>query len=321
MNVDRQELRLPGPGARTVPVLTVNSGRPGPSAVVTANLHGDEATGVGAVHALVHRLESALIRGRVTLYPSLNPAGLASGVRGVPGEDLDPNRAFPGEPAGKPVVRHAYAIWTDLLSRRPDVLIDLHTDAGQAVPYALADRVVRASTGKGGASLEDRCASLAEASGFFALREYPVEEYLRYHLEQSLAGAMANHAGVPAVTLEVGPRRWIAADAVEIAVVGALGVLTAAGLCQQPAPARPERLPGRWRRASSPRPRGAGVLVPLVRAGDVVQAGQPIGELRRLDGELIERLVAVEDGVILALAERAWATPAHTPATLAVREG
>ena len=316
MSVDVAELRLPGPGARTVPVLTVNSGRPGPNAVVTANLHGDEATGVGAVHALTRRLEGLLRRGRVTLYPSLNPAGLASGVRGLPGEELDPNRAFPGEPAGKPVIRHAYAIWTDLLSRRPDVLVDLHTDAGGAVPYALADRVI-----KGGANLEDRCAQLAEASGLFALREYPVEEYLRYHLEQSLAGAMANHAGVPAVTLEVGPRRWIAQEAVAIATDAALGVLSAVGLTDTPAPVRPERRPGRWRRAAAPRPRGAGVLVPLVGPGDEVEAGEALAEVRRLDGELVERVLAAETCVVLALAERAWATPSLSFATLAVRDG
>lgn len=315
MNVDKQELRLPGPGGRAVPVLTVSSGRPGPNAVVTANLHGDEATGVAAVHALARRLEAQLTRGRVVLYPSLNPAGLAQGVRGLPGEELDPNRAFPGEPAGRPVVRHAYTVWTDLNLRRPDLLVDLHTDAGGAIPYALADRVIR-----GGPALEDRCFALAEASGLFALREYPVEEYLRYHLEQSLAGAMANQAGVPAVTLEVGPRRWISGEAVEIAVTAALGVLSAVGLVAGPAPVRPERLPGRWRRAAAPRPRGTGVLVPCVKPGDQVAAGEPLAELRRLDGDLIEILLATEDCVVLALPERAWIGPTATVATLAVED-
>lgn len=315
MNVDKQELRLPGPGGRSVPVLTVSSGRPGPIAVVTANLHGDEATGVAVVHALLARLPSTLERGRVVLYPSLNPAGLAQGSRGLPGEEQDPNRVFPGDPSGKTVSRHAYAIWTDLMIRRPDLLVDLHTDSDGAVPYALSDRVVR-----GAAALEDRCFAMAEASGLFALREYPVDEFLRYHLEQSLAGAMANTAGVPAVTLEVGPRRWISGDAVQIALDAALGVLSAVGLTRCPAPVRAERLPGRWRRATAPRSRGAGVLVPVVRPGDQVASGGPIAELRRLDGELIERLVAPEDCVVLALPQRAWTTPAMVVGTLAVLE-
>ena len=316
MNVDKQELRLPGPGGRTVPVFTIQSSRSGPNAVVTANLHGDEATGVGAVHALLERLPSLLERGRVVLYPSLNPAGLAQGTRGLPGEDLDPNRAFPGDPSGKTVIRHAYAVWTDIMLRRPDMLVDLHTDSGGAVPYALSDRVIR-----GGGALEDRCFALAEASGLFALREYPTEEYARYHLEQSLAGAMANTAGIPAVTLEIGPRRWVSGEAVEIAVAATMGVLSAVGLVPGPAPVRPERRPGRWRRADAPRPKGTGLLRPCVKAGDAVAEGAPLAELRRLDGGLIERLLAPSDCVVLALPERAWTTPAMAVATIAVLDG
>src|SRR5262245_34029288 len=97
MSASVTELRLPGPGARSLPVIEVGSGKPGPLAVVTANLHGDEATGVGAVHVLASRLDGLLARGRVRLFPSLNPVGLAQGTRGLPGDELDPNRCFPGD--------------------------------------------------------------------------------------------------------------------------------------------------------------------------------------------------------------------------------
>src|SRR5262245_21517866 len=176
---------------REVPVIAVDSGRSGPTIAVTANLHGDECTGVAAVQALAALLPERLDRGRVWLYPTLNPAGLMHGTRGLPGEDQDPNRSFPGSPAGGPVARHVWHFWDHLLSRRPDLVIDLHTDAACALPYALVDRVVR-----GASALEDRCLGLAMASGLLVLREYPPVQYLKLNLDMSLPGALMNGPGI-----------------------------------------------------------------------------------------------------------------------------
>lgn len=305
------ELRLPGPGGRAIPILEVDSGRPGPLVVVTANLHGDEATGVGAVHALVERLRAGLLRGRVRLFPSLNPAGLAQSLRGLPGEETDPNRCFPGDPVGRPAARHAYALWHGVLAGEPELVIDLHTDAAGAVPYALVDRVIRGSR-----SLEERCLRLAEASGLLVISEYPREEYLRFGLDHSLAGALVNSASVAAVTLEIGPRRWIDPAAVDAACRAALGMLGAMGMVTVD-PATPL---ARLTRVQGPRPAVSGVFAPVVRSGEEVRNGALLAEIRSLGGDVLERLVASRDGLVLALAERAWATPGTSLITLAVRE-
>lgn len=306
------ELRLPSPGGRVIPVVELASGREGPLVVVTANLHGDEATGVGAVHALAARLGAELLRGRLRLFPSLNPAGLAQGVRGLPGEEHDPNRCFPGDPVGRPASRHASALWGGVVAGRPDLVIDLHTDGADAVPYALVDRVVR-----GPLALEERCLGLAEASGLLVVREYPEEDYLRFGLDQSLAGALVNSAAIAAVTLEIGPRRWISPDAVAEAGRATCAILAALGMLQaEPAPRTGER----WTRIQGPRPAVSGVFVPLVRSGARVERGAPLAEIRSLSGGLLERLVALADGLVLSFAERAWATPGTSLLTFAVRE-
>lgn len=313
MRLAVHELRLPGPGAQSVPVIELDSGRPGPLAVVTANLHGDEATGVGAVHALSRRLGALLARGRVRLFPSLNPAGLAQGTRGLPGEELDPNRCFPGDPRGRSASRHAHALWTGILSGRPELVVDLHTDAADAVPYALVDRALRGPRG-----LEERCLELAAATGLLVVREYPAEEYLKSRLDQSLPGALVNEAGIPAITLEIGPRRWISPEAVGLATEATLGVLGAAGLLER-APT-PLQRGERWRRAGGPRIGTSGVFVPLVRSGQQVEEGALLAEIRSLAGGISEVVVAPFAGLVLALAERAWATPGSALVTLAVRD-
>jgi GDPmannose 4,6-dehydratase len=50
---------------------------------------------------------------------------------------------------------------------------------------------------------------LAEATGLTVIRDYATADYVRFTLERSLAGAVLNHGGVPALTIEAGPRRAV----------------------------------------------------------------------------------------------------------------
>ena len=104
--VHRSVEQVAGAGPR-IPVLSLDSGVAGPVVCIGANLHGDESTGLGVVHALDGVLPRLLARGRVFLYPSLNPLGLEQGSRRMPGDGLDPNRAFPGSARGSRAERHA----------------------------------------------------------------------------------------------------------------------------------------------------------------------------------------------------------------------
>ena len=309
--------RLPGAGPE-IPVLDVRAARPGPTVAVVANLHGDECNGVGVVHRLADTLPDTLRAGRVLLVPSLNPDGLREHSRLVPGGGADPNRVFPGDPAGGLVARHAARVWREL--RRLDValLVDLHTDTGGAIPYAIVDRAVR---GPAPERLAARCEALARASGLTVLREYPPDRYLRFGLDRSLPGALVNEAGVPAVTLEVGPRRRVDPAWVEVGVVATLGVLSAAGVVDRPAPAHPTRRGGGpWRRENGPRTSRSGVLEPRVLPGEVVAPGTVLAEVRSLDGRVEETLRASRDGFVVALPERAHVPVGLSAATLAVRD-
>ena len=306
------------PAGNPLPVIQVVGVHPGPCAAVTANIHGDETTGIGVVHNLIRVLPDLLLRGSVCLYPSLNPAGLVSNRRVLPGDGQDLNRMFPGKPRGPASERHAHSIWTDLMSRSPDALIDLHTDVAGAVPYAIVDRVLRVRDRR---RLSGRCARMAEASGLTVLREYPRDRYLRYHLDRSLPGAMVNSNGIPAVTLEIGPRRRLDSNAVALATGAVLGVLTEVGVVNMPARILKERKEGGpWRREGGPRTNHSGILVPQVRPGEDLSRGTAIAEVRTIEGEVLEVLRARASGFIVALPERTHVVPGVACATIAVRD-
>ena len=203
--------------APAVPVITLQSGLPGPRVLITAGVHGDECVGVGVIFSLLELLKTELRAGLVFLAPSLNPEGLRRGTRCLPGDERDLNRLFPGDSRGGLADRHAAAVWEELRDRRPDALIDLHTDSCASIPYALVDRCVRPRADAN--LIEERAWALAEGSGFTALAEYPPDLYRRYQLDRSLTGAMMNLLGVPTVTLECGPRRLLDPAAVEEATV------------------------------------------------------------------------------------------------------
>lgn len=306
------------PSAERVPVIGLSSGTPGPTVVLTANIHGDETTGVGVIHNLIRVLPDVILRGQVFLYPTLNPGGLTANCRVLPGDRQDLNRMFPGKPRGPASERHAHSIWSDIQARGPDLLIDLHTDVAGAIPYAITDRVVRVRERR---RLTALCGRYALASGLTVLREYPKERYLRYQLDRSLPGAMVNLTGTPAVTLEVGPRRRLDSQAAATATGAALGILTEAGVVNMPVrPCHSRKTGGPWRREGGPRTNHTGILVPIVRPGEDLSRGQPIAEVRTLEGGVLETLRARSSGFVVALPERTHVVPGVASATLAVRD-
>ena len=313
-----EELNVSMPSGAPLPVLAISAPTAGPTVVVTANIHGDETTGIGVIHNLVRILPDLLLRGTVVMYPSLNPAGLTADSRTVPGDGQDLNRMFPGKPRGPASARHAHAVWTDIQARQPYALLDLHTDAAGAIPYAIVDRVVRVRDRR---RIMAQCTRLADSTGLTVLREYPKERYLRYHLDRSLPGAMVNLAGIPAVTLEVGPRHRLDPSDAAIATGAALGVLTEVGLVNMPA--RQDEFymeGGPWRREGGPRTNHTGVLVPVVQPGNLLERGTPIAEVRTVRGEVLETLRSRASGFVVSLPERTHVVPGVACATVAVRD-
>ncbi len=301
-----------------LPVIVRGTGRP--VVAVTANVHGDECTGLGLVHALDERLETLPLKGTVVLYPSCNPQGLAAQCRQVPADDADLNRAFPGDPRGTLSARIAAALWLDLKQRAPDVVLDVHADAPRAIPYVIVDRPVR-QTKAGRRELSARMLSLAEATGLTVLREYPDDTYVQFALDRSLAGAVVNLLGAPAVTLEIGPRRYLDSEAVEVALAAALGVLAEVGAVEAPRVVHPSRVEGIWRRASSPRARRSGVLVPLLEPGQGFEAGRVLARLRGLTGEVEEEIRATAPGIVVSWVEGGWIAAGGVIGTLGVHDG
>lgn len=288
-----------------------------PVVAVTANIHGDEATGVGVVQALDAWLPEHHRRGTIVLYPTLNPGGLSSRTRVTPeGDDL--NRLFPGRQRGSVAERNAASIWRDLERRKVELLIDLHADSARSIPYTIVDRALRRYRGS---ELFPELERHARATGLTVLREYPEEQYQRYALDRSLAGAMVNQGAVPSITIEAGPRRWVCNEAVQAALDAVRNVLAAEGLVDFERVVHPSCVEGGpWRRDATPRVRQAGVFREDLAPGETFVKGDRLGVVRSLTGEVLEEVTATADGLVISWGELSWVQTGAVVGTLGVVE-
>ncbi len=293
----------------------LETGIDGPKLVITANIHGDECVGFAVVVALLERLPSLLKKGEVVLYPSLNPTGLRRMMRTYPEDGQDLNRLFPGNSQGSASQRHVHTIWSSIENCKPDLLFDLHTDSPLSIPYVILDRKISANaTDK---TLEEM-ERLAKSSGLTVVWEYRTPDYRRYKLEKSLSGAALNRLGIPSLTLEVGPRRFMDRDAVEIATDAVLSMMAAKGMLRETITSTHKPVSGIWYRGNGPVAHHAGVFIPSVYAGDRVKRNQLLGKIYSLTGVELEEIRSHFPALVLSLPAQCWVRELQSCSTLAL---
>lgn len=93
---------------------------------IVTGIHGDELEGQFVCYELnrILREKPEALHGVVDIYPAMNPLGIDSVTRGIPGFDLDMNRIFPGSREGDMMEYVASKIVDDI--EGSDVCIDIH---------------------------------------------------------------------------------------------------------------------------------------------------------------------------------------------------
>ena len=103
-------------------VLVLRGAEDCPSIYIVAGLHGDEEAGWRAGNLLK---EADLRAGTVYILSPANRYGAQNGQRKTE-SDRDLNRNFPGSADGWDAQRIANAIYCDISSKQPDLVLDLH---------------------------------------------------------------------------------------------------------------------------------------------------------------------------------------------------
>ncbi len=295
-NVKRGEKRrfsLSVPGCAPLDGWVANGARDGKTLVVTSGVHGCEYIGPTAARRFAEELDTAKMRGRAIIVPMLNPTGFFMGAKRIMPEDgKNLNGEFPGDPDGPYTQRMAAAIEKELYPRA-DFLADLH---GGDVYEELSPLVFfPAAAGE-----------WVESESLSAARDLSAPMLVASSAKNGVYSRAAQ-LGVPALLLERGCRGLWRAEEESAVYEDLCRLLVHLGIIEGVVARVKQR---EVRKAVYEEASSRGCWRPAVHAGESVVEGQLLGDLRTLDGELIRRVEARGDGVVM-----------YVTVTLGVSEG
>ena len=125
MTEDIVSIRLPVEETFRIRKNVIRNGE-GKRICVVTGIHGDELEGQYVCFLLSQTLNRhpEWLHGSVEIYPAVNPLGVESIQRGIPGFDLDMNRTFPGSDSGDMTEFVAGRVIGDIAGA--DVVFDIH---------------------------------------------------------------------------------------------------------------------------------------------------------------------------------------------------
>ncbi len=93
---------------------------------IVTGIHGDELEGQYVCYEVIKKIKEnpELLSGQVEVYPAMNPLGIDSVTRGIPGFDLDMNRIFPGSAQGSMAEYVAHEVIEAISGA--DLAVDIH---------------------------------------------------------------------------------------------------------------------------------------------------------------------------------------------------
>ncbi len=269
---------------------------------VVTGIHGDELEGQYVCYQLIRRIgeQMGALKGVVELYPALNPLGVHSVTRGVPGFDLDMNRTFPGEPAASMPEHVAHKIIMDLAGA--DLCLDLHASNIflREIPQ------VRMSS-----ETADRLLPYARKLNVDFVWVYRAATVLESTLAHSL-----NSIGVPTLVVEMGVGMRITEAYCSQLVDGIFALMRDMGIWEGETVTPKEPIVSRDGEVGFVNAGRPGIFVPCVQHWINVEKGELIGRiLNPLEGTVEEEIYSPLHGMLFTLREY----PVVSPGSLLAR--
>ncbi len=276
----------------------VRGRRDGPCLWVNGQVHGVELNGVVAALDFLNGLDPEQLAGSVVVTATANPLALDARRKAAPQDDNDLDQTFPGRPGGFIAERLAAALFAEVRGCA-DVLINMHTNAPtfDAKPYGVykrhpgdlvAERVLQGYLAEFHPSV---CCLMSTEPG-------------RGELLGNIPGALDYQLlalGIPAFMIELGEGSRAQADHIAQGVAGMRGVARQLGmLADAPATPAPPRIRKVTRRGHVTIDQG-GLFRSSRNPGDLVRAGESLGEVMDLHGEVVQRVALPHDVIVICI--------------------
>jgi uncharacterized protein len=295
---------------RRLPIMTCGGNEKGPVLWLTGCMHGDEVGGIIIIQEIIKYLEKhPLVRGTLKAFPLMNPMGFEYMSRKIPLSEEDLNRNFPGDRNGTLAQRIAHRIFCTILETKPDLVIDLHNDWINSIPYTVIDPF----PGNHHKTAYQRTRQLARKTGFLIIDEQGEQKNKRDDLKKSLSGSLLRH-DIPAFTLELGEGLIVNEKMITEGVASILNIMRELKMIEDGQPSHIYDAPRPFKNrilwyTQRPSSSSSGIIRFLAEPGDVVQKGQIRAKIYNVFGELQEELKSEHDCIVLGHADSSVAIP------------
>jgi predicted deacylase len=269
-----------------VDLYVARGSRPGPVAVVTAGVHGDEYEGPVAALRLAERIRPEHLAGSLVLVPVANPMAHAAGTRVSPEDGKNLARVFPG--AGDGSVTEQLAAGLFAWIREAQFVIDLHSGGVEYDFAPLAGFYGPAAAGQ---------------ASFDAARVFGLPHLWQLPETGGVLSCEAWRRGLTVVGCEYRGMGRLALSGVEAYVNGVQSCLAWWGLLPETAPLEPRSsvVAGDWQLAEE-----TGFFETALEAGCRLVPGQPVARILSARGEILQSFSAAAPCTLLAIRAKAY---------------
>lgn len=244
---------------------------------IVSGLYGDELQGQYICYEVIRRikLDYGSLTGIVDVYPSLNPMGLDSKTREIPGSGIDMNSIFPGSKSGALGEYTASCIFDDICGA--DACIDLH--ASNLYVYEVPQ--VRINDDR-----VDELMPLAKCLNVDMIWIHPSNSVLNGSLAYSL-----NEVGVRSVVIESGMAYRINQEFCNNIVDGLFVLMKKMGIWQGDTIEPREAFVTDDKNIRYINAESSGIFIPGVRLFDRVRQGDELGTVVNVITGSVEEVV------------------------------
>lgn len=258
---------------------------------IVTGIHGDELEGQYICYEVVRRIREhpEYLTGTVDVYPAMNPLGIDSMTRGIPGFDLDMNRIFPGSKSGAMTEYVAHKIIEDLSGS--DLCVDIHASNIflTEIPQIRINELHK-----------EQLVPLAELMNVDFVWLHASSTVLEATLAYSL-----NNTGTPTLVVEAGVGMRITKGYCEQIADGLFHTMKVMGIWQgETAPVRKPIVAGESDSVvffNAPR---AGIFIPVAKHWETLEKGDLVGHIvDPLQGEILAEIITPERGILFTIRE------------------
>jgi hypothetical protein len=258
---------------------------------IVTGIHGDELEGQYVCFEVARRIKEhpECLTGIVDIYPAMNPLGIDSMTRGIPGFDLDMNRIFPGQKNGTMTEYAAHKIIEDLTGS--DLCVDIHASNIflTEIPQIRINELHR-----------EVLVPIAELMNVDFIWVHGASTVLESTLAYSL-----NSTGTPTLVVEMGVGMRITKEYCIQLVDGIFHTMKHMGIWQgETAEVRTPIVADEAERVVFFNAPKSGIFLPTAKHWKMLEAGDEVGcIIDPLEGDVLCRITAEDRGILFTIRE------------------